>query len=952
MIRAVLLSLLISAGPFSDTFDYPDGSDGSPTWYTENVQWEVSGGAMEYLGGPLSFALFEDASHGSTLTVEARVTPRARTGNETAWPVAGVAIRWDGDNFWHFALVESPDDQGNTHSIELSEMLGGVWNAHWDPATTLTATAWEGTDFDWQYDQTYRLRISMSPAGVEGYMWDSGDVQRTHIAFSFDNTAVTSGQPALHVAHFEVAFDDFNGSVDVDVPGPEVTVPPYTLEANETITSTATGFFHTEQIDGVWWLVDPEGKTFYMVGTDHISYNGHWCEALGYAPYRRNVETKYGSESAWADATAQRLNDWGFNMLSAGHSDSLRYRHFAHTEFLSLGTLFSDIDDMCPKTTWTGFPNVFSPKWAAHCAKIARNVCEPYSTDPWLIGYFLDNELEWYGKNHREWGLFDEAWKKPADHTAKQAWVDFLSTELTDPAEFGTNWGVTISAFTDLLAHTSPQPPLTERAQEVAAAWVRLVAEEYFRVCRAAIQAADPNHLILGCRFASQAPGIWDIAGEYCDIVSFNMYPWIDVRAGVPGSVIDTIDGWHDQVGKPMMITEWSFPALDSGLPCTNGAGMRVDTQTQKTRCFRFFQTAMFRIPYMVGSDYFMYIDQPPLGISSTFPENSNYGLITEDDDPWPQLTAAASDLNPRVYDLHAAGQMPTPPDLGQLPDWLRTVPDTPVAVESVMAFDAGRLRVEGPVNGHAWRLSLDGRDLGEFFMLAHEKLPADHWVASTQATITDVHTGSTVTVVDMELAIPTGGSSVQTYSSGWRFWIPQDGQEWVASQCLWVENTDSSSWTLENVFHYLAPGIDGDPAGDEPLSLVPNYYRAGGAWMDSAAGLGVAAWVPNGEAFRGGFWKDEGGGLHSDLYQPAGVVLSPGERFMPSPDLAFFFALEDLTLSAFGQTASLIETELAGTGGQDPDIHGLPVAGLIGFSVTGSICAIVSTVAMHRNRQ
>ena len=32
-------------------------------------------------------------------------------------------------------------------------------------------------------------------------------------------------------------------------------------------------------------------------------------------------------------------------------------------------------------------------------------------------------------------------------------------------------------------------------------------------------------------------------------------------------------------VRRPMIITEWSFPALDSGLPCKHGAGMRVDTQ-------------------------------------------------------------------------------------------------------------------------------------------------------------------------------------------------------------------------------------------------------------------------------------------------------------------------------------------------------------------------------------
>ena len=38
----------------------------------------------------------------------------------------------------------------------------------------------------------------------------------------------------------------------------------------------ATGFFHTERIDGRWWMIDPKGRGFYMVGTDHISYHVHW----------------------------------------------------------------------------------------------------------------------------------------------------------------------------------------------------------------------------------------------------------------------------------------------------------------------------------------------------------------------------------------------------------------------------------------------------------------------------------------------------------------------------------------------------------------------------------------------------------------------------------------------------------------------------------------------------
>jgi len=58
----------------------------------------------------------------------------------------------------------------------------------------------------------------------------------------------------------------------------------------------------------------------------------------------------------------------------------------------------------------------------------------------------------------------------------------------------------------------------------------------------------------------------------------------------------------------------------------------------------------------MVGSDYFMWVDEPALGISSTFPEDSNYGLVNEKDEPWPELTQTATRVNGQVYDLHQAG--------------------------------------------------------------------------------------------------------------------------------------------------------------------------------------------------------------------------------------------------------------------------------------------------------
>jgi hypothetical protein len=72
------------------------------------------------------------------------------------------------------------------------------------------------------------------------------------------------------------------------------------------------------------------------------------------------------------------------------------------------------------------------------------------------------------------------------------------------------------------------------------------VARRYFSTIAAAIRRYDPDHLILGCRFAGVAGApdvVWRICGEYCDVVTLNCYPTADVKEkrltlGVAGPIL------------------------------------------------------------------------------------------------------------------------------------------------------------------------------------------------------------------------------------------------------------------------------------------------------------------------------------------------------------------------------------------------------------------------------
>lgn len=691
----------------------------------------------------------------------------------------------------------------------------------------------------------------------------------------------------------------------------------------------ATGFFHTKQVNGKWWLVDPAGRAFFMIGTDHVNYNGHWCETLGYAPYGRNAQEKYGSEEKWIQTQFGRLSAWGFNALPYS-AESMRRRQFPHVETLSLGTSFGDIDGLSPKTTWTGFPNVFNPEWPKHCDRIARERCAAVKNDPWVLGYFLDNELEWYGTTAT--GLFGEAWKRPADDPTKQAWLAFLATKCS-PKEFSQHWGIPIARFEELANHRLPVDPRTEKGKVIVLDFIRLAADRYFRTCAEAIKRYDPNHLIFGCRFASRAPAIWDIAGKYCDVLTFNYYKWIDVKRGVPAVLIDELTGWYRQAQKPMMCTEWSFPALDAGLPCLWGGGMRVDTQAQRAACFTHFQTMLFSLPFIVGSSYFMYIDEPAQGISRTFPEDCNYGLLDVNDNAYPEITEAAAKLNPRVYELHQKCKLPALSGREKIAGWISRPSGKELhPVPARLDLTIGNLHLQGPVDGHAWRLYEGNTRLGDLVAYIEQDVGNWIWAPTDSCRILSVRQDRRATVVEMEMISRGQGPLITRltvdpsrppadqvkpghYRGVWRFVIPRETGEWISMQCLWFENTDQTAWTSKMSYLFLIPAVGGNSDHDQPL-YAPDlhfYYVTGAAWVDSTAGTGVGCWFKQQPDVECTYWIDRLGRFRSDMRNPALALLQPGQRYSEPGAIAFFFPLHGLTRTAYEAATDRLQAQVLG---------------------------------------
>lgn len=423
---------------------------------------------------------------------------------------------------------------------------------------------------------------------------------------------------------------------------------------SDVVRGTATGFFRTEQIEGRWWLITPDGNGFLSKGVNHINFNGDHSPALGYSPYGRAVQARYGSASKWAEATAARLRQWGLNTVGAWSSPEMFEQRLPYTLILGLA------DSAGADWQRGEVADVFAPRFAEAVRRQAQKLCAPRASDPFLLGYFTDNELRWGADWRSKKSLFEEFLGQPEDRPGRQALVGQLRARHPSVEAFNQAWGTRLGSL-DELATVKSLPLTSEAAKQAQREFIGAYARAYFKACHEAIRAADPNHLILGCRFAGYyLPETVAAMREFTDVVSFNNYSFVP-----PAEPLQEL---HRLTGKPVMMTEFSFKAMDSGLPNTRGAGKPVATQQDRADHFDRYVTALAQMPFVAGYHWFEYADEPAEGRFDG--ENSNYGLVNGQDDPWETLVRRVTEVNARLEKVHLeANPLPA---VAQAEGWIK----------------------------------------------------------------------------------------------------------------------------------------------------------------------------------------------------------------------------------------------------------------------------------------
>jgi len=425
------------------------------------------------------------------------------------------------------------------------------------------------------------------------------------------------------------------------------------------IAAQATGRFRVESIEGVWWFITPAGHAYYCAGVTGFDPFGDFAPALGTSPYHDHVLAQYGSEAAWAEVAQDRFRAWNLNCVGGWSDTALfsdRIPYAVNGSFMSRAPA---VPGWPAGLTGKTMHDVFDPGFPANAALHAQGFAS-CAQNPWCIGVYSDNELA-FGPGIFQVGTWVDAFMTlPAGAPGKLALQQFFEARYAGDLQlFNQVWGTQLADFDGLQAlgalggNIYTEPPERQQARQ---AFLGSVAARYFEVVHDALRALSPELLILGARFSPPFTSrrVIEASGPFVDVVSLNDYEFhpgiLALVANLaelgnlfldgPFTDLDTV---YELTGKPLMITEYFYRLARSGGSLPPGLPEVAD-ETERIAAYTRYQDEMLARPFMIGTHWFEWTDQPVEGRSDG--ENQLIGLVDIDDEPYPGLTERMTLVN------------------------------------------------------------------------------------------------------------------------------------------------------------------------------------------------------------------------------------------------------------------------------------------------------------------
>ena len=426
-----------------------------------------------------------------------------------------------------------------------------------------------------------------------------------------------------------------------------------------------TGFFGLENDGKRWWLKDPDGYAFFSMGFDCVglgdycnltgitklceslpgedepgwhkgSWNGKKTENFNF--FLHNIAAAFGEDyyGKWADMIRRRLVSWGCNTIACW--SDMRFIEREKMPYVVIGPGYPCTD----VTVFRDFPDVYSPEFKTKADEWAHFL-DKRRDDVNLIGYFMSNEPQWAFVNDINLAAF--VMSSPEKLVTREHIINSLREKYGTIEKLNAAWDAHFTSFDDM------EKPF--KAEEISKTAERDLMEEttemirnYIKIPAEAARRADPNHLNLGIRYAWLSSKALAAGCEYTDIFSFNCYSM---------DPYDMIDNFSKMTGKPVMIGEFHFGALDRGLDATGLRG--VENQHERGVAYRRYLHRAASHPMCLGAHYFILYDQPYLGRFDG--ENYQIGVLDVCSRPYSEFLNGIVKTHSELYDV-ADGKIPT----------------------------------------------------------------------------------------------------------------------------------------------------------------------------------------------------------------------------------------------------------------------------------------------------
>ena len=409
----------------------------------------------------------------------------------------------------------------------------------------------------------------------------------------------------------------------------------------------ASGNFRVQKYADKWWLVDPDGRLFWSHGVTGVGVSSttpvqgrqkffaelpttNQADSKAANWYLANLMRKYGdnAEEAAAALAHERLSNWGLNTLASWSDRRITaLDRTPYTTILNIGG-----PKLAPSLKLSDpYDEVFARN-ARRAFEVEENST---ANDPWCIGYFIGNELEWRGGPD----MVNEVLTAPAKQAGKQALVKLLEQRHSSITNLNAAWHTTYTSWDNLLAFTNKVD--AKLAIEDFKAFNEDLADRYYQTCETELKRATPNKLNLGSRFHTVNPIAVRAAAKHCDVVSFNKYATSIRNLNLP-----------DGLDRPIIIGEFHFPAWDRSFAANADCGRLCEAQ--RADSYWYYLAGALDNPLIVGTHWFQYLDQPLTGRADG--ENFPIGFVDVTDTPYNELTKVTRELGDNLYTRRLQG--------------------------------------------------------------------------------------------------------------------------------------------------------------------------------------------------------------------------------------------------------------------------------------------------------